>query len=173
MIWSRFKYVSLAAESMPLQEYTTISYCWGDSGTSDLILVNGYLVSVPLSAARVIRRFRQKDMICTIWVDALCIDQSNAEEKSWQVGLMASIYMMSTYNFIYLGDDANNDAERTVKIVDDFNARFQKESGELAAQKAGGNGGGDGFFRRWKSLLVAPDGPLEALLPVISLPWFQ
>lgn len=173
VIRSNFEYVSLAAESLPLQRYTTVSYCWGDSGTNEVILVNGYLVSVPLSAAQVIRRFRQKDFTCTLWVDAVCIDQSNAAEKSWQVGLMASIYMMSTFNFIYLGDGANNDVEKTVKIVDDFKARFQEESKELASSKAGSNERRDEFFERWRSPLVAQGGPLEALLSIFRLPWFQ
>jgi hypothetical protein len=34
-----------------LPRYKTISYCWGDSKIRDWMLVDGYLVNVPASAA--------------------------------------------------------------------------------------------------------------------------
>lgn len=45
-----------------------------------------------------------------IWVDAVCIDQSNNEEKSWQVERMGSIYARATNTLIFLGQ-ARNEAE--------------------------------------------------------------
>jgi hypothetical protein len=38
-----------------------------------------------------------------LWVDDLCIDQSNNEEKSWQVAWMGMVYAMADHTIIYLG----------------------------------------------------------------------
>jgi hypothetical protein len=45
-----------------------------------------------------------------IWIDAVCIDQSNNEEKSWQVERMGSIYSWATSTLIFLGQ-ARSEAE--------------------------------------------------------------
>jgi hypothetical protein len=39
-----------------------------------------------------------------LWVDAICIDQTDASEKSYQVGLMARIYMQAHQVIVWLGD---------------------------------------------------------------------
>lgn len=45
-----------------------------------------------------------------IWIDAVCIDQSNNEEKSWQVERMGSIYSRAFSTLIFLGQ-ARSEAE--------------------------------------------------------------
>lgn len=86
--------------------YETISYVWGDPHDRDLVRINGHDVSVPASSARAIRRVRlpeQKSRV--IWIDAICIDQSNFGERSQQVAIMGEIYKAGLANMIYLGDE--------------------------------------------------------------------
>jgi hypothetical protein len=40
------------------------------------------------------------------WVDALCINQDDAQEKAHQVGMMGSIYSNATYTYIWLGPNS-------------------------------------------------------------------
>jgi predicted Holliday junction resolvase-like endonuclease len=78
--------------------YEALSYCWGDALNLQRILVTDqadtefrYLgVTVNLFAA--FQRVKDPDMSRTLWIDALCSDQSNMEEREQQVGLMATIY---------------------------------------------------------------------------------
>lgn len=44
----------------------------------------------------------------TIWVDTLCIDQTNSEEKSEQVAIMGEIYSQARGVFAWLGDGNTN-----------------------------------------------------------------
>lgn len=39
-----------------------------------------------------LRAMRQPDRDVYLWVDALCIDQANNEERSYQVSIMSQIY---------------------------------------------------------------------------------
>ena len=40
-----------------------------------------------------------------VWADAICIDQSNNEEKASQVTLMSEIYKRANKVMVYLGED--------------------------------------------------------------------
>lgn len=42
------------------------------------------------------------------WVDAICIDQSNLDEKSKQVVIMANIYKRAAHVLAYVGDHADD-----------------------------------------------------------------
>jgi hypothetical protein len=46
-----------------------------------------------------------------LWIDAVCIDQANPEERTSQVLLMGYIYSRATRTFVCLGDDSNDAAE--------------------------------------------------------------
>ncbi len=48
-------------------------------------------------------RFREPDMDVNIWVDALCIDQSNKIEKKAQVARMHEVYTQADNVCIWLG----------------------------------------------------------------------
>jgi hypothetical protein len=42
-----------------------------------------------------------------LWVDAICIDQSNIEERNHQVKLMDLIYKNAKIVFMWLGEEAD------------------------------------------------------------------
>jgi hypothetical protein len=44
-----------------------------------------------------------------MWIDAVCIDQGNNEEKTQQVGIMKEIYRCATQVLIWLGKEAEAD----------------------------------------------------------------
>ena len=48
--------------------------------------------------------FRQSDKDLLLWIDSLCINQDDAQEKSVQVGMMHQIYENSQVTWVYLGD---------------------------------------------------------------------
>lgn len=45
----------------------------------------------------------EKDPILFLWVDAICIDQRNNEEKAWQVDMMYEIYQRASRVIVWLG----------------------------------------------------------------------
>jgi Heterokaryon incompatibility protein (HET) len=52
-----------------------------------------------------LRRLRKASQERVVWIDQLCINQTDDEEKSLQVKLMAIIYKSAMQVFIWLGDD--------------------------------------------------------------------
>lgn len=72
--------------------YNALSYAWGNRNKNMEITVNGrpHLVTESLHSALIQLRHPADDL--TFWIDVLCINQDEAEEKNIQVQNMASIY---------------------------------------------------------------------------------
>lgn len=84
-------------------QFEALSYTWGSAKTRSRIKLNGsdFMITKDLNAA--LKRFRYKDKPRTLWVDAICINQQDAAEKSVQVALMADIYRHCQRVLIWLG----------------------------------------------------------------------
>lgn len=85
----------------PVEE--TLSYVWGNHGLREEIQVNSRAISVTPNLFEALSGLRHIDQSRRIWVDALCINQSNSREKSGQVRLMRRIYSTARKAIIWLG----------------------------------------------------------------------
>lgn len=83
--------------------YTALSYVWGTDKPSTAVLINGKLVLVRKNLAAALRHLRQIDCSLNIWIDAICINQDDKEEKSHQVEMMAKIYKSCVEVLAWLG----------------------------------------------------------------------
>jgi Heterokaryon incompatibility protein (HET) len=96
--------------------YEALSYTWGQSTSRKLISINGatLLVTENLYAALLHLRDEQKPRI--LWVDAICIDQQNLEERSTQVPLMFRIYGSATRVLVWLGEQSD-DSDLALDVI--------------------------------------------------------
>ena len=107
-------------------DYVALSYCWGDSRVTREIIVNGCSVNVTVNLEAALRQLRNSHFIkqgFKLWVDAICIDQSNLEERGQQVGRMRDIYSLAWHVVIWLGVDAN-DSSLAMTAVKHLSARM-------------------------------------------------
>jgi hypothetical protein len=98
--------------------YYAISYCAGDPNNTTSISVNGHPFSVFASLVRALRAVRcyfkgsgkgaGERFRIPLWVDQICIDQSNPSERSHQVALMRDIYENADEVFTWLGGESSN-----------------------------------------------------------------
>ncbi|KAK4189849.1 heterokaryon incompatibility protein-domain-containing protein [Podospora australis] len=92
-------------------EYEALSYTWADasgnsSRTKKLYLGEEWSVfPITPNCDAALRRLRLPTKERHIWVDSVCIDQFNIEERSHQVQLMPVIYATAERVLIYLGED--------------------------------------------------------------------
>jgi hypothetical protein len=88
-------------------QYKALSYAWGKSTNTRTILLDGIRIPVGdnLAAALVnIRGLESADeQPQTIWIDAICINQSDIEERNRQVRLMPFIYARAQVVLVWLG----------------------------------------------------------------------
>ncbi|WAO96031.1 Hypothetical protein NCS54_01368800 [Fusarium falciforme] len=74
-------------------QYDALSYMWGDPSVTQPITVDNN-ESFPATASlhEALRHLRLPDQVRHLWVDAVCINQSDTKERSHQVALMKDIY---------------------------------------------------------------------------------
>jgi hypothetical protein len=72
--------------------YNAISYVWGKPSDQRAITVNGILLLVRENCFRALKQTRLHYPNDHIWIDAICINQLDLQEKSAQVTIMGGIY---------------------------------------------------------------------------------
>lgn len=99
------------------EKYNALSYCWGSQDRRRPIICDGASFSITPNLESALKRLRSPDVARSLWVDQLCIDQDNPEEKEQQLRLMADIYRQSCKLLIWLGDDGD-DSRKAYKSMD-------------------------------------------------------
>ncbi|KAL9035893.1 MAG: hypothetical protein Q9180_004608, partial [Flavoplaca navasiana] len=98
-------------------KYETLSYAWGAPVFDHTVLVDGAVLKVTKSlhdALRYLRPRKQcsgavdeppwdRDAIGVLWVDAICINQADLDERSSQVCLMGDIYRRGARLHVWIG----------------------------------------------------------------------
>lgn len=88
---------------MQRPSYSALSYVWGDPKHVCDIAINGKMAKITKSLANALRSIRKNTKIRVIWADAICINQQDFDEKSWQVQEMAAIYKRADRVISWLG----------------------------------------------------------------------
>lgn len=107
------------AQEVKVIDYESLSYCWGEATEMAEVLISNspdpatekksvQKVAISSTLAWALRYLRRTDRFRVLWVDALCINQEDASERSEQVRRMADIYRSAVMVVIWLGESANN-----------------------------------------------------------------
>ena len=89
-----------------LHKFKALSYSWGYSETTYPIRLNGAIHRVTQSLGSFLSRQRvESHQQQYLWVDALCINQDDMEEKKHQIELMRTIYSRASELLVWLGDE--------------------------------------------------------------------
>ncbi len=85
--------------------YAALSYVWGDSSSPpDYIFCNGHHIGVTRNCYLALRHLRSINGSFQVWVDAICINQRDQDDKREQINLMADIYSQAQITYIWLGE---------------------------------------------------------------------
>ena len=64
-----------------------------------------------------LRRMRRLDVAVLLWVDQICINQDDLQEKNQQVAMMGTIYQRAWTTLAWLGEDADNSSDALDTII--------------------------------------------------------
>ncbi|KAE9971114.1 hypothetical protein BLS_004627 [Venturia inaequalis] len=87
--------------------FTALSYTWGDPESEQDIEINGCSFPARHNLRSFLLAAGSFQLTHWLWIDAICIDQTNVIERNHQVELMGDIYGLAQDVLVWLGDAAD------------------------------------------------------------------
>ena len=81
--------------------YSALSYHWGEDAAEHEIYIDGVASKVRPNLYGALK-YLQQTKYNTLWIDAICIDQTNIQERNHQVGQMGKIYKAADRTIVWL-----------------------------------------------------------------------
>ncbi len=161
------------AEAADNKTYESLSYCWGEPQTSMHIIVasegnpDGGRLAVTPNLRAALCDFRLENEPRHLWIDAICINQDDLEEKNQQIPLMRQIYEGSIRTLVWLGE-GTKESSPAIRLISKL---------KDAAEKAGPAAAEINIFSRQDLAKYGLPSLLSrdyvSLLSLLDLPWFQ
>jgi hypothetical protein len=90
-------------DRVPAPSYRAVSYVWGDPSVTKRILVDGQPFDVRMNLWTFLFQMRLRQQSDLLWIDALCINQSDIKERGHQVAVMGQIFAKAFEVQVWLG----------------------------------------------------------------------
>lgn len=160
---------SLANPTRTSHLYECLSYVWGDIEDKPTISVDGADLAVTKNLHGALQRLRDPHLDRILWVDALCINQDDLEERTQQVQMMALIYAYASRVVVWLGEEAGGSGDAMELL--------RKEAGRIYREKRNLHDTEVEKYAPDRSV-VAVDSPedgflREKALDLLKRPWFR
>jgi len=157
--------------------FEALSYTWGnDTETTPIHIVDvalgttGDLLVRP-NLATALQHLRYTDRERVLWIDAICIDQSNLQERGRQVKRMDQIYRFAKQVNVWLGPESiEEDSGRAMEMLGYIGAQveYSKDQSYLEAPSAKEKG----WFRPDVEIPLT-DREATAIRALLERPWFS
>jgi hypothetical protein len=109
-------------------EYEALSWSWGTDPWDEKIKIlhNGedFFSRVPRSLVAALKALRYRRAVRTLWIDAICINQQQPDEKNKQVPMMSRIYGGASSVCIWIGE-ADKDSKAALDFIKNEVLRLQ------------------------------------------------
>jgi hypothetical protein len=124
--------------------YTALSYTWGDplgvgremqrERPHEYINCDGSLISITPNLRDALVRLTSTHLNKFLWIDAICINQANHDERSKQVSLMGDIYAEATAVLVWLGEHDTH-SKVALPLIHDFQKKLKAMTGNSGRVK--------------------------------------
>lgn len=135
--------------------YEALSWCWGQEVKDRAIRIQEsgkyYRLAVTRDLTLALKYLRHPHEERILWIDALCIDQENHEERNHQVQMMSLIYSGAKQACIWLGEDTD-DSTTAIRFIHEI---MKLENFDIISEKKEN-------ASKWQSLLL-----------LMQRPWFS
>ncbi|KAL9619800.1 MAG: hypothetical protein Q9160_005636 [Pyrenula sp. 1 TL-2023] len=85
--------------------YEALSYCWGEGEKSETVLCGTKQILITKNLWLALKRLRRRSESRVLYVDQICINQQDLDERAAQVSLMGEIYSRTEETLIWLGEE--------------------------------------------------------------------
>ncbi|KAI1270067.1 HET-domain-containing protein [Xylariaceae sp. FL1019] len=170
-----------AVQHPPTIQYEALSYAWGLANADTTIEIwprHGHheglqpegCLEIRQNLAQALRYLRRKDDMRTLWIDALCINQEDDQERSEQVVRMHQIYCNASRVVAWLGLEFP-DARLAMSTVEYIGKQVEFTRDRVLMARPGCDQPTWGDDE--DALLPYDNRTLDAIAQLCSRPWFE
>ncbi len=144
--------------------FEALSYVWGVRQRLESILCCGRDFVIRPNLAAALRRVRCHDEDRILWVDAICINQNNDQERAEQVGFMGRIYAGAHQVLIWLGEENPSAFKTVVNLAKNLPRRSTQREGYASYEK---------LDKEIQTYAIVDELRFLHLIELFSRPWFE
>jgi len=126
--------------------YEALSYVWGSENKPRYIVIGDQKLNITQNLYTALQHLQHHSYSRILWIDAICIDQTNLKDKEHQIPFMAEIYAKARCVLVWLGGP-EDDGDRALEAIC------------LAGESSPG--------------LLQEQSIQESILKLLQRPWFQ
>jgi hypothetical protein len=154
------------ASSVREIDYEALSYVWGGEPCKGgpEISVNDCSMPITPNLHAALQSLRHSDRSRLLWIDAICIDQTNANERKAQLLMMGDIYRSSKRVCIYLGE-ADEESDYLLTVLEQHQDLESPIGTDVRKTK--------NWATTLKYLQANEDRIMRSLIVLIHRPWFS
>lgn len=125
--------------------YEALSYCWGDptrtkpvqilDADSEAPVAQQYVFGVTSNLHDALCHVRSNSQTRVFWIDAICINQNDLPERSWQVAMMRQVYSFATGVVVWLGP-SNSGVKSSIEDAKTVAKRYRDATSASPPQAA-------------------------------------
>jgi len=173
--------IAISLETFKIDEappYLALSYCWGKKKAKKDIVCDGKRVRVTTTLFEALEHLYPRmdsgseGSPSYLWIDQLCIDQCNGQEKNHQVALMGNIYRGAVRTVVWLGPDQYF-AKEAFDLIHQVFAVVEREYPDHQNLGSFPRKIFDEELHAERGLPVRLGGAWGALTALLNRPWFQ
>jgi hypothetical protein len=176
----------LSRETGSPQRYDAVSYCWGDPTPIHSITIDTiWSLGITGNVDTMLRYLRKTHGLRYLWLDAICLNQTDTAEKNVQVQQMGTIYQQASETHIWLGEATVEN--KIPEIFDVLRAVSTKaaiekdEGGRIGTELSSGEKTASNSLSKWRSsegkygdTLDTTKGKLRLQFKrLLNRPWFE
>lgn len=181
--------VTLSADQFP--QYEALSYAWGSAENPSSVVVtvdHAYEsksrahslekivnsstsrgISVTKNLAEALPFLRNATKPRTLWIDAICIDQSNGKEKGEQVSRMGEIFKSSSRVLVWLGPEMSA-SSAVIEFLNELSCQVRVDwvTGKMSSRP--------GAVKDWIEMTDSffnKEELVDGLSHLLTRPWFE
>ena len=163
------------------EKYEALSWCWGNQAEDYAVLIKKggkpFRKRVRKELAMALKYLRRAGEGRTLWIDAICINQADPNERNHQVQMMSRVYTRAQQVCIWLGE-ADTDSDIAIEFIKEemeelknFDVISSNEKYSRKWQALMSLMQRDWFFRRWVVQEIALASAATVYCGSHEIPW--
>ena len=115
-------------------EFEALSYFWGNEEADRTLSIDNTALSITPNLETALRELSKGKVERLLWIDAICINQNDTNERNAQVRMMGSIYRSAARVIVWIGPRWTRGNHSAAEVILLFASR--QERGATSQQQA-------------------------------------